>query len=54
MSLIGISILIGIVGYLIAGAIGGESLALIGGILGILSPGLFVLEQIYNEIKKSK
>jgi hypothetical protein len=48
------SLLIGIIGYLFAGALGGESLALLGAIVGFFSPGIFILEKIYNEVKKSE
>jgi hypothetical protein len=54
MSLIGISILIGIIGSWLGGTLGGEFYSFLLGIIGFLSPGLYVLDQIYQEVRKSK
>jgi hypothetical protein len=54
MRLIGISILVGIICCLIGGTLGGEFYAYIGGVVGFLSPGLYVLDEVYKQIKKSK
>jgi hypothetical protein len=54
MSLIGISILIGIICFMVGGSLGGEFYAYVAGIVGFFSPGMYVLEQLYHEVKKSK
>jgi hypothetical protein len=48
------SILIGAIGSWIGGTLGGEFYSFLLGIVGFLSPGLYVLEQIYEDVKKSK
>jgi hypothetical protein len=36
------------------GALGGEGYSVILGIVGFLTPGLYVLDQVYEELKKTK
>jgi hypothetical protein len=54
MRLIGMSILTGAIGSWLGGNLGGELNSIIFGAIGFLSPGLYVLEQIYEEVKKRK
>ena len=52
MILIILSIIMGYVGLNIGGLFGGDIFVYLFGIVGVLSPGLFVLEQIYRKMKK--
>lgn len=52
MTLIISSLITGFIGLSIGVVCGEESLACLFGVIGFLSPGLFVLQQIYDEIKK--
>lgn len=54
MKLIGASILIGYMCALFGGALVGEGYSVILGIVGFLTPGLYVLDQVYEEVKKFK
>lgn len=52
MILIIASLTMGFLGLNIGGMLGGEIFAYLFGVVGVLSPGLYVLEQIYKKIKK--
>lgn len=52
MILIIISIITGYIGLNIGGMFGAEIFVYLFGIIGVLSPALFVLERIYWEVKK--
>lgn len=52
MYLILVSLVMGFIGLNIGGMMGTEFFTYMFGIAGFLSPSLFVLEQIYREIKK--
>lgn len=54
MTLIGMSLLVGFIGFNIGGMLGPEFFAFSFGIIGFLSPSLYILEQIYKEVNKSK
>ncbi len=53
MTLIIISLIMGYAGLNIGGILGAEIFMYLFGIVGVLSPALYVLEKIYREIKKS-
>jgi len=52
MVLIIISLLMGYVGLNIGGIFGDDIYVYLFGMVGVLSPGLFVLEQMYRKMKK--
>lgn len=52
MILIILSLIMGVVGFYIGMLLGAEIFAYFFAIVGVLSPGLFVLDKIYREIKK--
>jgi len=52
MILIVLSLLMGYIGLTLGGMIGADIYVYLFGIVGVLSPGLFALEQIYREVKK--
>jgi hypothetical protein len=54
MILIVASIVLGYLGLNIGGMLGAEIFMYLFGIVGVLSPALYVLEQIYKEVRKSK
>ena len=55
MILIIASIIMGYIGLNIGGMVGGGDISIyLFGIVGILSPGLYVLEQLYKEMKKNQ
>lgn len=53
MILIIVSIIMGYIGINIGSIIGPEVFMYLFGAVGILSPGLYVLEQIYKDLKKN-
>ncbi|MBK1812019.1 hypothetical protein JHL18_15460 [Clostridium sp. YIM B02505] len=53
MILIIASLITGYIGLNIGGMIGGEIFMYLFGLVGVLSPALFVLEDIYREVRKS-
>lgn len=50
MFLIIISVLFGFIGFVIGGAIGQDTLAFLLGFIGFTSPGLYVLQKVYEEV----
>ena len=52
MILILLSLIMGFIGLNIGGMIGPEIYIYLFGIVGVLSPGLFVLEKLYKHIEK--
>jgi len=48
------SLIMGYLGLNIESLFGAEVFIYLFGIVGVLSPGLYVLEKIYIEVKKSK
>lgn len=54
MGLIIASLIMGFVGLNIGGMLfgGAESMGYLFGIVGVLSPGLYILEKIYKEMKR--
>lgn len=50
MLLIIISVLFGFIGFVIGGAIGKDTLAFLFGFIGFASPGLYVLQKVYEEV----
>ena len=54
MILIIASLIMGYVGLNIGGMLGAEIYMYLFGIVGVLSPGLYVLEQIYKEMNKKQ
>ena len=52
MILIILSLIMGYVGLNIGGLFGVEGLMYLFGIVGVLSPALYVLEKIYKQIEK--
>lgn len=53
MFLIILSLITGYIGLNIGGMFGSEVFVALFGIVGVLSPGLFVLERIYIQMKKN-
>lgn len=51
MILIVLSLVMGYIGLNLGGILGAEIFMYMFGILGVLSPGLYVLEKIYKEVK---
>ncbi|WP_193708467.1 hypothetical protein [Alkalibaculum sporogenes] len=49
-----ISIITGYLGLMIGGMFGAEIFIYLFGMIGVLSPGLFLLELIYREMEKNK
>ena len=54
MILIIVSLIMGYIGLNIGGIFGADIFIYLFGIVGVLSPGLYVLEQIYREMKKNQ
>ena len=54
MILIILSLITGYIGIFIGSMLGYEIFTYLFGIVGVLSPGLYVLEQLYKEMKRSK
>lgn len=54
MVLIIASLIMGYIGLNIGGMFGTDIFVYLFGIVGVLSPGLYVLEQIYREMKKNQ
>lgn len=50
MFLIIISVLFGFIGFVIGGALGQDTLAFLFGFIGFISPALYFLQKIYEEI----
>lgn len=50
MFLIIISVLFGFIGFAIGGAIGKDALAFIFGFIGFISPALYFLQKVYEEV----
>lgn len=54
MILIILSLIMGYFGFNVGGLFEVELTKYLFGIVGVLSPGLYVLEQIYKEVKRSR
>jgi hypothetical protein len=54
MALIIYSIMLGFLGSCLGGSLGHEIFAYMFGIVGFLSPGLYVLDEIYKDMEKKK
>ncbi|WP_426348569.1 hypothetical protein ACPWSR_12535 [Alloiococcus sp. CFN-8] len=52
MGLIIASAVLGFLGFMLGGIFGAEIFMFFFGIIGLLSPGLYTLEQIYKEMSK--
>ncbi|MFL0247154.1 hypothetical protein [Candidatus Clostridium stratigraminis] len=55
MFLIIASLIMGLVGFAIGGMLGGPEIFIyLFAVVGVLSPGLYVLEKLYKEIKRKE